>query len=86
MFLLMFKSRAFSWCDPNEIKLYKDAGHESLKWFSCSTELEDKMKRTEQYMSRLVGNQQCGFRPGLTQTELYKYRRWLETGNFGFRK
>ena len=26
-----------------------------------------------------------GFRPGLTQTELYKNRRWLEAGNFGFR-
>ena len=26
------------------------------------------------------------FRPSLTQTELYKHRRWLETGNFGFRK
>ena len=27
-----------------------------------------------------------GFRPGLTQTELYKHRRRLESGNFGFRK
>ena len=27
-----------------------------------------------------------GFRPGLTQTGLYKHRRWLEAGNFGFRK
>ena len=26
-----------------------------------------------------------GFRPGLTQTELYKHRRWLEDGNFGCR-
>ena len=26
------------------------------------------------------------FRPGLTQTGLYNYRRWLEAGNFGFRK
>ena len=31
-------------------------------------------------------NQQCGFRTGLTQTGLYKHRRWLETWNFGFRK
>ena len=31
-------------------------------------------------------NQQCGFRTGPTQTELYKHRRWLEAGNFGFRK
>ena len=29
--------------------------------------------------------QQCGFRTGLTQTKLYKRRRWLEAGNFGFR-
>ena len=27
-----------------------------------------------------------GFRPGLIQTELYKYRRWLEACNFGFKK
>ena len=27
-----------------------------------------------------------GFRPGPTQTGLYKHRRWLEAGNFGFRK
>ena len=27
-----------------------------------------------------------GFRPGPTQTRLYSYRRWLETGNFEFRK
>ena len=26
------------------------------------------------------------FRPGLTQTGLFKHRRWLEAGNFGFRK
>ena len=27
-----------------------------------------------------------GFRPGPTQTGLYSHRRWLEAGNFGFRK
>ena len=27
-----------------------------------------------------------GFRPGRTQTGLYSHRRWLEAGNFGFRK
>ena len=27
-----------------------------------------------------------GFRPVLTQTGLYSHRRWLEAGNFGFRK
>ena len=27
-----------------------------------------------------------GFRTGPTQTELYKHRRWLEAGNFGFSK
>ena len=31
-------------------------------------------------------NQQFVFRPGPTQTGLYSYRRWLEAGNFGFRK
>ena len=30
--------------------------------------------------------QQFGFRPGLTQIGLYSHRRWLEAGNFGFRK
>ena len=27
-----------------------------------------------------------GFRPGPTQTGLYSHRKWLEAGNFGFRK
>ena len=27
-----------------------------------------------------------GFRPGPTQTRLYRHRRWLEARNFGFRK
>ena len=27
-----------------------------------------------------------GFRPGLTQTRLYNYIKWLEARNFGFRK
>ena len=31
-------------------------------------------------------NQQCGCRTSPTQTELYKDSRWLEAGNFGFRK
>ena len=26
------------------------------------------------------------FRPGPTQTGLYSHRKWLEAGNFGFRK
>ena len=30
--------------------------------------------------------QQCGFQTGPSQTELYKHRRCLEVGNFGFRK
>ena len=30
-------------------------------------------------------NEQCGFRTGLTQTDLYKHRIWPETGKFGFR-
>ena len=31
-------------------------------------------------------SQQCGFATGMTPTELYKHRRWIEAGNFGFRK
>ena len=31
-------------------------------------------------------NQHCGFWPGRTQIELYKHRRRLKAGNFGFRK
>ena len=27
-----------------------------------------------------------GFRQGPTQTDLYSHRRWVEAGNFGFRK
>ena len=30
-------------------------------------------------------NQQCGFWPGLTQTRLYSYWRWLEAWNFVLR-
>ena len=37
-------------------------------------------------MSHLWKNQQCGFRTGSTQTELYKHRRWLEAENFVLRK
>ena len=29
---------------------------------------------------------QFGFRQGLTQTGLYSHRRWLEAGNFRFKK
>ena len=29
-------------------------------------------------------NQERGFRTGPTRNELYKYRRWLEAGDFGF--
>ena len=31
-------------------------------------------------------NQQCGFQTGPTQIGLYKHKRWVKTGNFGFRK
>ena len=31
-------------------------------------------------------NQQFWFRPGLTQIGLSSHRRWLEAGNFGFKK
>ena len=27
-----------------------------------------------------------GYQPDMTQTGLYSHRRWLEAGNFGFRK
>ena len=37
-------------------------------------------------MSVLVGKPTMWFRTGPTQTGLYKHKRWLETGNFGFRK
>ena len=31
-------------------------------------------------------NQQCGFRPGPTQIDLYSHRKELEASNFGFKK
>ena len=31
-------------------------------------------------------NNNLGLQPGLTQTGLNSHRRWLEAGNFGFRK
>ena len=33
-----------------------------------------------------VKTNNLGSRPGRTQTELYKHRRWLEAGKFRFRK
>ena len=38
------------------------------------------------YLSRLVGKPTMWFQNRSTQTGLYKHRRWLETGNFVFRK
>ena len=37
-------------------------------------------------LSRVIRKPTNWFRTGLTQTELYGQRRWLEAGNFGFRK
>ena len=37
-------------------------------------------------MYNLMKTQQCGFRTGLTQTELHKHRSRLEARNFGFKK
>ena len=31
-------------------------------------------------------NSQCGFRTDLMQTKLNKHKRWIEAGNFRFRK
>ena len=40
----------------------------------------DKIKPVREKTNNL------GFRPGPTQTGLYSHRKWLEAGNFGFRK
>ena len=42
----------------------------------------------EQYENEPVREKtnNLGFRPGPTQTGLYSHRKWLEAGNFGFRK
>ena len=43
-------------------------------------------------LSKMLSEPSCektglrGFRPGPTQTRLYSHRRWLEAGNFVFRK
>ena len=37
-------------------------------------------------ISAATRENQHGFQTGPTQTELYKQRRWLEAGNFGFMK
>ena len=47
---------------------------------------DDRVSTNKNYLSRLVGKPTCGFRTGLTQTGLHSHRRWLEAGNFGFRK
>ena len=38
------------------------------------------------YILAVAWKNQCGFGTGRTQTKLYKHRRWLEAGNFGFRE
>ena len=43
-------------------------------------------ERLQQYEPHRKKTGLRGFRRGLTQTGLYSYRRWLEAGNFGFRK
>ena len=40
----------------------------------------------EQNMRYVMRKPSVILRTGPTQTKLYKYRRWLEAGNFGFRK
>ena len=45
---------------------------------------ESRFKKTNEPVREKTNN--LGFRPGLTQTGLYSHRRWLEDGNFGFRK
>ena len=32
------------------------------------------------------GYKKCGFQTGPTKIRLYSHKRWLEDGNFGFRK
>ena len=60
---------------------------------SLTLQKSQKMKQDVSYkFAATQENQYCGFQIGLTQTELYKGRRWhcdrrwLEAGNFGFRK
>ena len=46
----------------------------------------NKIKSKNLYETVREKTNNLGFQPGPTQTGLYKHRRWLETGNFGFRK
>ena len=45
-----------------------------------------RSKTTDTYEPRCEETGLRGFRPGPTQTRLYNHTRWLETGNFEFRK
>ena len=49
---------------------------------------KDKFSRDKFHIYEPHGEKTClwGFRPGLTQTSLFSYRRLLEAWNFGFRK
>ena len=70
-------------------------GQKSLCWFSHVA--ANLMRKTDQIgwcsfprrkfiWAPAWENQQFGFWPGLTQTRLYSHWRWLEVGNFVFRK
>ena len=54
-----------------------------LEKFGCSIFISRVEVRNEPVHEK---TNNLGFRLGPTQTGLYSHRRWLEAGNFGFRK
>ena len=61
------------------------AGNPEDRFSDVAAQIRQKQHQCNQ-MSTTWENQQCGFWPGLTQTRLCSYWRWLEAWNFGFRK
>ena len=55
--------------------------HSQRGFLSLGTETESRLFEPVHEKTNNLG-----FRPGPTQTRLYSHRRWLEAGNFGFRK
>ena len=51
---------------------------------SCAEKIVGKIRCA--YEPRREKMELQDFRPGLTQTGLYKHEGWLQAGNFGFRK
>ena len=74
----------------DEVVPEQDEDHDGLNQRMWNILIDDKglyyLNTPMQYEPRSEKTGLRGFRPGPTQTWLYSHRKWIETGNFGFRK